>query len=184
VLDLSIFEIEGMRRLIRGQDLLVHRDGWPEGGGVIWFMFGFEGLCGDQLEGGGGLPSDTCSALELLIVEPDVTWSKEMEEGAMYAPPGGGAGCVVGLCVRQGSALWGNSFPGKGVGSILFGLAWGPRSSHRYTYRLFLFKFYVPWVIKNEPYVYATQGRKPLLFCRGGYFGRRYASSTLRHKIL
>jgi hypothetical protein len=121
VVQSSLFEVEGMRRNVRGRDLLPHRGGGPGGRGLVWFLFEFQGLCGEQLvEGGPDAVSGPCSALELLLVEPDTSPRQPQQ------PQWGSNGCGGGVCVRQGSALWGNAFPGHGLSGGVLAAAWGP----------------------------------------------------------
>ncbi len=109
--------MEGIRGAIRGRDLLPHRGGGPGGRGLVWFLFEFYGLCAERfVEADHDTVGGLCSAFELLAVEAD-------HDGA------GGDGCAVGLCVRQGSALWGKDFPGLGLDGVALAAAWGPASS-------------------------------------------------------
>jgi len=109
-IDLSLFEMEGVRENIRGLDVEPHGgNSAGTGSGLIWFAFGFWGYCDINIESSIG----DCSAIELLSVQPYQIGDSEL-------------GCVYGMCVRLGSSLWGNEFQMLGISGSIQNLAWSP----------------------------------------------------------
>ena len=96
-LNLTLFEIETQRAEIRGRDLVAHAD--QSAGGLVWFLFGYWGLCGPNLDT--AVPGP-CAAFELLLFAPAASTTAT-------------TGCAAGVCVLQGSFLWGNQFPAEGL---------------------------------------------------------------------
>ena len=108
----ALFSEPGIRASIRGADLTLHTQGAAQ---YAWFLFGFWGICGDELdkEDPATRVPRWCLAVELLSVVHSSTTQ-------------GGPLCGDQLCLYMGASQWGSLFPGYGLAGADGALAWAP----------------------------------------------------------
>ena len=112
-----LFGETGIRSAVRGVDLSLHtQDG---GSPYVWFLFGFWGLCGDELDRGEaqGVPR-WCLAVELLTA----VHASQQQQPSQQAL----CDSTLFFCVSMATSRWGNLFPGYGIAGRDGALAWTP----------------------------------------------------------